>query len=261
MRGFPLLGLLVAALGAVGCGGPSSAVVEEAEPTPPPAAVRIVALVDKTASTSWTGVPVVKVEDFDPLLALLARRGGELAVGLIRDQSNRGLLRLKVSPAPVAPQPPDPHQNPFLLAEARAAYETRLREHREQIEQRRRAVQQRMAEFRARLGELLEVNADARRTDVWDALRRAELFLSEPVNSGLAEPHNWILLVSDGEDNVGRPKVALRSGARLLVINSSATLGALAELDPLAFESFSAAIAFVVREEVSDADASDAAAQ
>jgi hypothetical protein len=249
MRGFPLVGLLVAALGAVGCGAPSAAVVEAAKPAEPPAAVRIATLVDKTASANWTRVPAVSLEDFEPLLALIAARGGELAVGLIRDSSNRGLLRLKIPPAPVAPPPPDPHQNPFLLAEARAAYETRLREHREQTELWRREVDQRQADFRAQLGELLAVNADATRTDIWGALRRAELFLNEPQSSGLAAPHNWILLVSDGEDNARRPKVALRSGARLLLINSSATLGALAELKPLAFESFRAATAFLVAEE------------
>jgi hypothetical protein len=241
--------LVVPAVVTIGCGSASAPVVGASRPSAPPAAVRIAALVDKTASTSWTRVPVVRVEDFEPLLALLARRGGELAVGLIRDESNRGLLRLKIPRAPAAPTPPNPHQNPFLLAEARAAYEIGLRRHHEHIEEWRREVSGRLADFRAKLGPLLEVEADATRTDIWGALRRAELFLNEPQSSGLVAPHNWILLVSDGEDNARRPKVALRSGARLLLINSSAMLGALAELKPLAFESFPAATAYLVAEE------------
>jgi len=241
--------LLAVALVAVGCGGPPAPVVEASGPAAPPAPVRVAVLVDKTASTSWTRVPVVSAEDFEQFLALLTRRGGELAVGLIRDRSNRGLLRLRILPPPAAPQPPNPHQNPFLLAEALAAYETRSREHRDHVALWRREVERRLAVFRAQLGELLETKADATRSDIWGALHRVELFLNEPHNSASGTPHNWILLVSDGEDNVRRPRVVLRSGARLLVINSSATIGVLQDLEPLGFESFPAAAAFLLQEE------------
>jgi hypothetical protein len=233
---------------AVGCG---SAPVTPVTPTPaePKAPVRIGVLVDKTLSTTWTGVPAVAAEDFEPLLRLLLERGGELAVGLIRDRSNRGLRRLPMSLPPTPPAEPNPHQNPFLFAEAQAKYESEHREYEAALAAWRSEAEGRVAAFRKDLSELLAAAADAKRTDLWDAIRRAELFLNEPGTAAQPAAHKWLLVLSDGEDNMRRPKAALRSGARLLVVNSFARLGDLADLGAVPFESFQAAAAYLAAEE------------
>lgn len=233
---------------AAGCTSAPVASVEAAPPQPKPP-IRIGVLVDKTLSATWTRVPAVTVADFEPLIRLVGERGGEIAVGLIRDRSNRGLRRLPVSPRPAAPAEPNSHQNPFLLAEARARHEADRRAYEAALADWQSELDQRLAAFRKDLSELLALPADARRTDLWDAIRRAELFLNEPQSASRPAPQNWLLLLTDGKDNVGRPTVALRSKARLLVINGSAAVGELAELNPVAFESFSAAVAYLVAEE------------
>lgn len=233
---------------AAGCGSAPVAPVEAA-PAELTAPVRIGVLLDKTLSASWTRVPAVTAEDFEPLLRLVLERGGEVAVGLIRDRSNRGLRRLPIRPRPVAPVEPNPHQNPFLLAEARVKYQAERRDYEAELAAWQADVERSVTAFRKDLGELIALAADARRTDLWDAIRRAALFLGEPQAAGAPAPHKWLVLVTDGEDNVGRTKVALGSGARLLIANGSASLGSLAELQPLAFESFHAAVAFLVAEE------------
>lgn len=233
---------------AAGCVSAPVASVEAAPAQPKPP-VRIGVMLDKTLSATWTRVPAVTVANFEPLIRLLGERGGEIAVGLIRDRSNRGLRRFPVSPRPAAPAEPNPHQNPYLLAEARARYEADRRAYEAALAEWQSDLDQRLAAFSKDLRELLALPADACRTDLWDAIRRAELFLNEPQSASRPAPQNWLLLLTDGEDNVGRPIVALRSKARLLVINGSDAVGDLAQLRPVAFESFSAAVAYLVAEE------------
>ena len=245
---FGLIALVAALLGGIACSSSATVTLADAASPAPEAQARVAVLIDNTASTSWTRVPAVRCEEFDPLIALLVERGGELAVGLISDRSNRGLLRLAVPEPPGAPVEPNPHQNPFLLAEARAKFETQRRAHQAALAAWKSDVQRRVATFRGDLEKLLAQPADAGRTDLWEAIRRAELFLNEPQPVGRLAPQKWLLAVSDAEDNVRRPKASLSSGIRLLLINSSATLGDLAEAKPLRFESFHAATEFLLRE-------------
>lgn len=229
-----------------GCGAPPEQRVAAApvpQPTPP---VKIACLADKTASTGWTRVQQVTVEDLDPIIDLVCDRGGELAVGLIRDSSNRGLVRLSVPQPPEAPTEPDQHMNPFLLAEVQAAYTKKLRAYQEDLNQQRARVEERLSEFSEQLQQLLEQPADAQRTDVWGAIVRGELFMGEPDDAWKVPPRKYIIAATDGLDNVRQKKVGLQSGARLLIVNSSASLGDLTVLKPLRFESVSSAVQYLV---------------
>ena len=60
-------------------------------------AVRAVVLQDQTGSVNWTRTPTLCYEDLKPLVNLVRERSGEVAFGLIRDSSNRGLIRLAVT--------------------------------------------------------------------------------------------------------------------------------------------------------------------
>lgn len=222
----------------------ASSVVSPAQAPCSPA--RIAVFIDKTGSTSWTRTPDVAPDDLQPLEEILDHCGGELAVGLIRDSSNRGLLRLLISEPPVPPVAPDPHMNPFLLAEQQGAYEEKSRAYQEDLARRHREFQDRIRPFREQLKIILRQPANAPRTDIWGALLRSELFLNEPSDIWKKPPHKYAIFVTDGLDNVVRQKVVIRSGAKILVVNGSATLGDLASLNPLAFENTGSAIGYVV---------------
>ena len=87
-------------------------------------AVRAVVLQDQTGSVNWTRTPTLCYEDLIPLVNLVRERSGELAFGLIRDSSNRGLLRLAITtPEPVELQTPAVWSaNPFIANRERAAF-------------------------------------------------------------------------------------------------------------------------------------------
>ncbi len=240
---------VVLALALIGCEGGSATPTPASSSNQPAPPVKIVCLPDKTASTHWTRVQQVTVEDFDPLIELVCRRGGELAVGLIRDSSNRGLLRLLVPQPPEAPVEPDRRMNPFLLAELQAAYTKKMRAYQEDLNQQRTRVEEAVSEFSEQLETLLAQPANAQRTDVWGAITRGELFMGEPDDAWKVEPRKYVIAVTDGLDNVRKQKVEMRSGARLLMVNSSASLGDLAALEPVRFESVSSAVQYLLSHE------------
>jgi hypothetical protein len=211
--------------------------------------VKIACLPDKTASTSWTRVQQVAVEDLDPLVDLVCSRGGELAVGLIRDSSNRGLLRLTVEQPLEVPTEPDTRMNPFLLAEQQAEYAKKLRAYEDDVKKRQTRVGEAVSDFSEQLVTLLAQPADAQHTDVWGAITRGELFMAEPDDAWKGAPHKFIVAVTDGLDNVHKQRVEIRSGAQLLIVNGSATLGDLSILKPLRFESVSSAVQYLVNHE------------
>jgi len=212
------------------------------------APVKIALLLDQTRSTNWTRTPQLRPEDLELLIELIKRCGGELALGLIRDESNRSLVRLRVERPPETPEAP----NPLRALKARPLYERRRKEwETETAEGIRR--------FREAAAMLLERPADAGCTDLWGAVLRADLFLAEEDATWGAEISRWAVLVTDGHHNCGHGPVAMHSGARLLVVNGSASLGSLAALKPARFESPQAAFRYVVQaqEEISRAERSE----
>jgi hypothetical protein len=212
-------------------------------------AVKIAVLVDKTDSTNRTRVQQIKKEDLDTVIELITRRGGEIAVGLVADDSNRSLLRLLVPEPPEAPVEPDRRTNPFILAEQRDQYYKERRAYGEDLDRREADVGARLGAFREELAELLSRPADAPKTDIWGAVLRADLFLGEPNEVWRVAPHKYAVFATDGQDNVRKHKTQVRSGARILIANGSASLADMASLNPLQFESVASAIQYVLSQE------------
>ncbi len=197
--------------------------------------VRIALLLDQTGSANWTQTPQLRREDLEPLIELVKRCGGELGLGLIREQSNRGLVRLRLERPPEMPEV----VNPLRALKIRPLYEQRRKqweaESAEQIRQ-----------FRETAALLLVRPANARCTDLWGAVLRADLFLAEEDAAWGAELSRWPVLVTDGQHNCGAGPVSIRSQPSFVVVNGSASLGDLSPLRPLRFESVPAAFRFVV---------------
>src|SRR6266851_248754 len=112
--------MLFASLVATGCGTASKTgapIVEQAVAVQKPSPVKVAFLQDKTGSTTWTRTPQLTAEHLDLLIEVLRRAGGELGFGLIRNDSNRSLVRLRIEP------PPEPVAKPMktgrLFSDAR----------------------------------------------------------------------------------------------------------------------------------------------
>jgi hypothetical protein len=207
--------------------------------------LRVAVLLDQTGSTTSTRVPRLEPADFSDLLDRVLMSGGEIAVGAIRDRSNRPLLRCRVEQKPERrAQAPAEKMNPFLKQKLMRTY-VLDKSKEDQIEAAWKEQAQTQVEiFREKLREVLDAPL-AGRTDVNGAVLRADLFLAEPDDGWRQPTFRFALFHSDGMDNVREPVASMRSGATVLVVNGSASLGALSALKPVAFESFGAAIRYI----------------
>jgi len=207
--------------------------------------VRVVVMIDQTGSTLATRVPTLEVADFADLLDLLLQNGGEIAVGTIRDRSNRPLLRCRVDQKPIRYAKPPIEKNVFIRQKLMRAYLAEKGKE-DQLEAAwQDQAQQKLEPFRQQLHDLLNAPL-AGRTDIYGALLRADLFLAEPEDGWRQPTRRFAIFHSDGIDNVRGPSTAMRSGAAFLVVNGSASLGALSALNPTRLESFNAAVRYVI---------------
>lgn len=234
--------------------------------TDPPAMRMIIApveiglMIDKTGSTKWTRTQQLEPEDLKPLIDLLRRTGGEIGVGLISDDSNRSLLRLRVEVPPIEPKVDiqDPQVGDLDAYEAaqkqrdnnakRAELEKNQVSYLDAKTAWEKQTGQDIQQFSLELKKLLSVKPKFGASDVWGGIARCELFLAEDnsVWPQGATPHRFLALVSDGQHNVAsNSQVSLNSGARLLLINGSRSVGELGHLNPLMFESAQAAFLYI----------------
>ena len=112
------------------------------------------------------------------------------------------------------------------------------------------AVERDTASFRSQLTQLLSEPPSAPRTDLAEAIRRADIFLAEPEPSGQPHAHRFLICATDGRDNVHAAPITMTSGAQFIIVNASGSLGSLDPLRPVRFESLAAAIEFVYTSEV-----------
>jgi hypothetical protein len=211
--------------------------------------IKVVLMQDQTISTTWTRTPQLAPGDLEPFRELFHRSGGEIAVGLVRERSNRSLVR-KLFPPPVTrPQSPTEKGDIFEDAQSAEDYQNRLKLWREECRRRHERIDQMFDEFLEEIKPLLERKADAGRTDIWGAVIRGDLFLNESDAIWPLPTHRYFILASDGQDNLSKKPVVLKSGAQVLLANGSASVGPLGTLNPNPFESVQAAIQHVIASE------------
>jgi hypothetical protein len=235
---------------------PTQAAVAEAPPGAVP--LRIAILQDKTGSSLETRTPLLTVQQLRRLSGLCYVRGGEITVGLIRDESNHLFVRLTMEPPPVAPLKAEAHEkNAIALQAARRVAEKEFKAamaaYRSRYAAWRSSVATRENVFLADAERLITDAPDAKYSDVNGGISRADLFLAEDDALFGAPTHRYLLVISDGIDNVRKPAPTVSSGATVIVINGIGSLGSLADLQPMRFESIDAALNFIASKEASGA--------
>ena len=101
--------------------------------------------------------------------------------------------------------------------------------------------------FRASALPLLQIAPNCKLTHIGGALLRAALFIDEPAVSWRNTPTSFAIMITDGLENARRGPIAFTSHAELLIVNGSASHGALTQLHPQRFESVDAAINFAMK--------------
>jgi hypothetical protein len=240
-----LLTMSVMTLG--GCAAPAK--LEPAKPTLTAAStipVKIALFQDKSGSTGWTRTPQLTEATLKILTDLVKESSGELAFGLLRDRSNKGLVRLRVEPCPLAPSKPEKTKRVYQDSRAMTKYRREKVQHEEAMSHWEEEMDRRIKGFLSDIRPLLEQPPDAQCTSIWEAVTRGDLYLSEDDASWPLPPHKWAVYVTDGIHNCGPGKTAtLKSGATLVVINGDSQTGNLGPLQPKVFESIEAAFRYV----------------
>lgn len=249
-----VLGLLT--LIGSGCGeisGTESGVVSTPTPTSTPEVIEEPLSIgigfDQTDSANSTRTEQPGVEALQPLIDRIKRRGGEIGVTLIRDRSNRPLLRLRIDSPPTEPTKPSDTGNAYEVAKQLDQYDSDHQNYETKHRDWQRVTESRINAFIQNLKPLLAQRANARATDLFNALTRLDLFLAERNQEfapGLSS-RKLILLASDCQDNVGAPRQPLKSGAQVIIVNGVGSLGSLEKMDPtpMQFESLESAIRFI----------------
>jgi hypothetical protein len=209
--------------------------------------VRIAIMQDKTGSAGRTRTPQLSVSDLTPLMELLQSCGGEIGFGLIRDNNNNSLLRLRTEAPPREPVAAIWDSNRFRAAQQKVEYSKKEKDYEKQRAAWLKETQCRQRDFNLVLKTLVETRVDAPLTDIWGALRQADVFLAESDASWGMPTSRWVVLVSDGEQtSVVTKPLALQSGAQMAVVNGSGLIGVLARFKPLAFGSPAAAFRHII---------------
>lgn len=246
-------GLLLAVVLTLGCGA-----AKEGAPAPKAGAshaacaapIKVALLGDKTSSTELSRTQQIQADDLQPLVELISRCGGELALGFVTDDSNRSLVRLRVEVPDAAPEPPKLNGvPPFEAARLQDDYRKKKAEHERRMAKWDEQTARHKARFERNAREWLTKQPGFTSSDVWGALQRAELFIEEAPASWPAAPQRYILLVSDGEDNASRPEVTLSAETQLILVNGSASVGDLQRLNPHRFESLDSATRYIISSE------------
>lgn len=207
-------------------------------------AIRFVVQQDKSGSGNSMRTPQI-LADLEPIVAFVIRCGGEVAVGLIAESSNSSLVRLYVPQPPTRPNEPSRTGTPFEIGKALENYNLNMAQYDSAIAKHFADAQQRAAAFREQAGHVLATRNDAKRTDIWGALSRCAYFLSEPVK-WKGQPRMAAIVVSDAIDNVGALNVPMPPDAELFLVNGAPSLGSLESLKPTRFESFEAAVRYLL---------------
>ena len=250
-------GLVVLAAGGSACSttGAAPPGVKAVEARVRCATVPVVALLlDKSRSAPVSLVSQLTVADLNPLIEMLHNCGGELAVGAIRDRAATAMIRLYVETPPDPPvreRLPDVG-NPMILAEQRAraerAYRERLASYEPLFRRWAAVTDAAIEEFRNEVQAVLKEPTTSPSTNVWAALRQADLFLGESRDGRdengtrrIASRHVLVVL-TDGIHTAATPPYHLQSKAELFAVNSAGEAGVFADMNPRRFESFSAAL-------------------
>lgn len=221
----------------------------ESKQPAPHAPIKIVVFQDKTGSANTTRTEQLTEQDFASPISLLRCNGGELAVGIVDDVSNTSLVRLRIEPPPT---PPVALQvsNVFERAQQDSAFQQRWNDYNEAFNKWRAETDSRAGAFLSQISKVLQQKSNARKTNVWSAISRADLFLNEPDATWPRPPRRYAVFNSDGVDTARSKPIAIKSGAQLIIVNGIGSTGVFQSLNPERFESVQAAFQFISAKEM-----------
>lgn len=271
--------LAVVALSLFGCSRPdqpaptTDVVVAESHTTEsqPPATypIKVAIAIDLSGSIHSHRIALPQVEHLQPIFELLGEAGGELAIGLICDDSNQPLVRVRIDEPPrialdaiaisSPPEAPDPNTNPFDFVELHKAYLEELAKYQEEtaeigrhLDEQKKVVRQHQEHVenvlsiaQKKIEPLLAQEARCQETDLWGAVQRINIFLAEDDSDWSQPPKSYAIFVTDGLDTQQNTTTNIAPQTEILVVNGSGSVGIFAAIPHKSFEAFSSALNYV----------------
>jgi hypothetical protein len=204
---------------------------------------------DKSGSVKTARISPITEHDLTVLIDSLRLTGGELAFGLIGESTDRPLLRVRV-PAPPAKPVKSEVQNAFERAEQDARFQDQMDQYEAEMRRWKEEVEKRINAFIEAVRPRLQERTAAKSSPINTALARSELFLNEPSTTWSIPPRRYIILNSDAKDTTKTKLTVIKSGATLMLINGSGSLGILESMKPLRFESMESAVDYISKTEL-----------
>lgn len=212
---------------------------------------KIAILSDKSGSVDSTRTPFITMEQLEELIDFLRRNSGEIAFGFIDDDSNQPFQRLRIEARETPPSKPELKNNPYEQEKLLNKYITEMNAYKSRDRRLQAEINRRVEVFKSAVQPMIDCLHDntcrSGSTDVFESLRRADLFLTE--NEAVANQTNILVLITDGLETV-RPGAAapiLKSQPRIIVVNGSASLGVLKKYQVEPVENIDAAIRQITR--------------
>ncbi len=214
-------------------------------PAPAPRPIKVGTLLDRSYSTGPTRTPPLTQEQLEKFIAMLQVSGGELAIGYIDDDSDKPFLRLRIDPPPPLPVKPESVTNPLRQSDLNTQYANEMRRFQNILSGWREETDRRITTFRTAAAGFITCLADphcrSKRTDVVEAVKRADLFLAEPESQEFVRV---LFIVSDGQETLkiqAKNPPVLKSHPAILLINGASSTGILKAYQPECFEGIDAA--------------------
>lgn len=205
---------------------------------------------DQTGSMRWSGITALTIDEFKPLIARLSDCGGEIGVTLVRANSAKQIERLRFPELPTSPTLEKQKQNEedYEFADREDAHKEAMDKWQKDIQQIKSAQQPEITKYSEALKPLL-AEPPKGKTDFWSGVNRLDVFLGETDTSWNIKPHRYLVIYSDGEDNMGKEKRPFKCDAHVIWINANASGKSLKDFPYQRVESFQAAIREILAKE------------
>jgi hypothetical protein len=222
---------------------------------------------DETPSLEGTGLsPIKQIEDLNPMLDLMMKRGGTLSYASLGDKNSTPWIEVNLLP----PQSIDTNLLNFLprpknttseqggleKSDLEAQYLPILRKYKDSIrvqletinafkakDQANRAENTRtISEFKQKVASQIKIEKHFTKTNIHDMAGKLQIFFQQPFHMSSIPPSQHVVFFSDGIDDFNKKPISL-PGVNIVLVNSSPNAGVFEGTPHQTFRSFKQAIA------------------
>ena len=203
--------------------------------------VKIVFFEDHTPSTESQSIPELSINDIKPILERVVLTTGDVALGIISDESDIQLHRVRIYQKPDKPES-STNKNALLRLKEDSKNKKQFDEYKVALRDWDQRTKQDVSSWIMRAESLLTKKVKARDTDFVGAVNRAVHFLEEDNNVWEEKPLKILFIISDCKDTVGHDPLNIPDDVHIILVTDSYNRDSLIEYNAKPFENILPAI-------------------